>query len=355
MKNLATIQRIKKVEKHYNATALDIVQVLGWSVVTHRDQFKEGDLVVYVALDSILPHTNPAFAFLESKNWRVKTQKLRGHVSYGIVFPLNVLNPNLIIKEGMDVTKVMGVEKYEKPVPNCGEAKGVFPISLLKKTDEERLQNVPWVIDELRGKEIYVATKYDGASITHTNMPVEDPEAINALDEKHQGFNVCSRNMLLKRPVGDPDSAFWRETVRNRVEEAIPEGLAMQSELIGEGIQKNSHKLVGNDLRVFNVLDIAQNEPAKLWGLDAMVDFCAMRGWATADIVFRGKFEDLGCETIEDFVKLADKTKYVTPEGKKVQAEGIVVRLVNPEICPKMSKELSFKVISAKYALKHGE
>ena len=121
--SLATIQKIKQVEHHYNADALDIVKVLGWDVITRRGEFKAGDLIVYVALDSILPHGNPDFSFLEKCNWRIKTQKLRGHVSYGIVFPLTVLNPNLIIKEGMDVTKVMGVEKYEKPVPNCGEPK----------------------------------------------------------------------------------------------------------------------------------------------------------------------------------------------------------------------------------------
>lgn len=355
--SLATVQRIKKVEHHWNADALDIVKVLGWDVITRRDEFKVGDYVVYVALDSILPSDNPAFSFLENKNWRIKTQKLRGHVSYGIVFPLTVLTDieaSIIIKEGMDVTDIIGVKKYEKPVPNCGEAKGGFPISLLKKTDEERLQNIPWVLDELKGKEIYVAVKADGSSITHVNMPEEGSD-VDFIDEKHRGFNVCSRNMLLKRPEGEPDSAFWRETISKGIEDFLPKNVAIQSELIGEGIQSNPHKIQGNDLKVFNVFDVAQNTQPKMWSLDEMILLCDCYDLQMVDVIFRGKFEDLGCKTIEDFVEYADKAKYITPNGQEVQAEGIVVRLVNPERCDKLGKELSFKVISPKYALKHGE
>jgi len=193
------------------------------------------------------------------------------------------------------------------------------------------------------------------SSITHTQMPIEEEEeGINTLDEKFQGFNVCSRNMLLKRPVGDPNSAFWRATIENDIEKYIFNGMAIQSELIGPSIQGNPHKLDATDMRVFNIMSIAPNVPAERWSLEDMKSYCESVELQMVDIIFEGKFEDLGCETVEDFVELANKAKYKTSKGE-VQAEGIVVRLCEPEPHPRMGKELSFKVISPKYALKHGE
>ena len=41
----ATIQKILSVENHPNADRLDIVKVLRWSVITKKDEFKEGTFV----------------------------------------------------------------------------------------------------------------------------------------------------------------------------------------------------------------------------------------------------------------------------------------------------------------------
>ena len=51
----ATIQEILEINEHPNADALELATILGWQVVIKKDQFKVGDKVVYVGLDSILP------------------------------------------------------------------------------------------------------------------------------------------------------------------------------------------------------------------------------------------------------------------------------------------------------------
>ena len=89
-KNLATIQRVRNVRHHPNADALDLVQVLGWQVVTKRDEYKSEDLCVYVVIDTVLPE-KPEFEFLRNKHFRIKPIRLRGEESAGICFPLSIL------------------------------------------------------------------------------------------------------------------------------------------------------------------------------------------------------------------------------------------------------------------------
>lgn len=90
MSELATIQRITNVRHHNNADALDIVKVLGWEVVTKRDEFKVGELCVYICIDTILPEV-PEFEFLRNKHFRIKPIQLRKEYSNGICFPLSIL------------------------------------------------------------------------------------------------------------------------------------------------------------------------------------------------------------------------------------------------------------------------
>src|SRR5512137_243642 len=121
MNNLATMQVVKNVRHHPNADALDLVQILGWQVVTKRDEFKEGDLCVYIVIDTVLPE-KPDFEFLRNKHFRIKPIRLRGEESAGICFPLSILgnfgyDMRGPVMEGVDVTQWIGVKHYEKPVP----------------------------------------------------------------------------------------------------------------------------------------------------------------------------------------------------------------------------------------------
>jgi len=101
MANEASIQTILSVEHCPNSDNLDVVNVLGWNVVTKRDEFKVGEPCVYVQIDTILPE-RPEFEFMRNKNFRVKTIRLRGQLSQGICFPINILETIMngkIIKE----------------------------------------------------------------------------------------------------------------------------------------------------------------------------------------------------------------------------------------------------------------
>ena len=110
MRKLATIQKIVELNPIPKADAIECAKVLGWEIVVKKGEFKIGDSVVYIEIDSIVPD-KPEFEFLRDRKFRVKTIKLRGQISQGICFPLNIL-PQGKYKEGDDVTDILKISKY---------------------------------------------------------------------------------------------------------------------------------------------------------------------------------------------------------------------------------------------------
>lgn len=316
--NLATIQRVRNVHPCPNSDNLDIVQVLGWQVVTKRNEFPEGSLCVYIAIDTILPDTNPEFEFLRNKNFRIKPIRLRGEESAGICFPLSILdkmpdgyNPaeyvpsSQVVAEGEDVTHILGIKHYEKPIPAelAGQAHGTIP-GFLIVTDEKNLRTYPDALPELWGRPYYITRKDDGCSGTFF---VRDGV-----------FGVCSRRIHLKE---SETNGFWRMArkydIENVIKAAFPNtDIAIQGEVVGPGIQENHLGLTELELHVFNLFSI---ESRSYMTYDKLVQFCSDQRLTMVTII-----EDSSAfgHNIEGLVKFAAEQKY--PNG--YPAEGIVIR-----------------------------
>ena len=192
MRHLASIKKITAINPIPGKDRIGLATVDGWTVIVNKADYQEGDLCVYVEIDSVLPE-KPEFEFLRSKDFRIKTMKMAGCISQGICFPLDILPPG-DYKENDDVTEVIGVTKWERVdatdelqevkakklkypkwlmrwkwfrnlVYRRGdrrEAKG-FP-SFISKTDETRIQNAPFYLDN-PGPWV-VTEKIDGQSGT---------------------------------------------------------------------------------------------------------------------------------------------------------------------------------------------
>lgn len=260
-RKLATVRAIDSLSAIPNADAIEVAHIGGWEVVVKKGDHKPGDLVVYCEVDSYLPE-RPEFEFLRKgcfrsavdglrAGFRIKTVKLRGQVSQGIVFPLHILDDECTFRsinaaEGDDVTDELGIIKYERPLsPQLrGQAAGYFP-SWIPKTDEPRWQNIKGAIDRNRMHEFDCTEKLDGSSMT---VAVRGEESF-----------ICSRNVWLKE---DDDNAFCnlaRElgvvaAMRAYAESRQWHGLVLQGELIGPGIQGNRYQLSRHEWRIFNIL-----------------------------------------------------------------------------------------------------
>ncbi len=187
MRQLVSIQSVNSIEPIPGADAIEKIRVLGWWVVVKKGEHRAGDRVVYAEIDSLLPE-RPEFEFLRAgsfrpaqvdaatgsvvlrSGFRIKTVRLRGQVSQGICFPLSILPADAPTEEGADVTEILGVVKWEPPLPvgMGGRVKGLFP-DFLPKTDETRVQLLEEALSRYRGKTFNVTEKLDGTSFTRSS------------------------------------------------------------------------------------------------------------------------------------------------------------------------------------------
>ncbi len=327
MRKLASIQKIKNLENIPNADAIEKATVLGWQLVVKKNEFKIGDLCVYVEIDSILPEKD-AFEFLRNKNFRIKTLKLRGQISQGICFPLSVLPNELKIEEDKDVTEILGIVKYEPKIPTelSGVMKGGFP-SFISKTDETRVQVLQDLLDEYKGTSCYITEKLDGTSATFFMYNNE--------------FGVCSRNMELEK---SETNTYWKVAVELNLEEklrSLNKNIAIQAELVGSSIQGNKLAVKGQTIYVFNLFFIDENKYANYTDLVRIVK--NEMGLNVVPILETDYILENNIETI------LTKANIKSTINSKVEAEGIVIR------CKDIEKQISFKAINNNFLLKYNE
>lgn len=331
MRKLASVQRIKSLDPVAGADAIERAVVLGWQLVVKKGEFKVGELCVYCEVDCMMPD-DPRFEFLKSRGMRIKTIRLRGQISQGICFPLSILPGGFDIQEDADCTMSLGIAKYEPPVPAClnGIAKGAFP-SFIPKTDETRVQILQDFLDRYKGEVCYVSEKVDGSSATFY---------VN-----NQEFGVCTRNLEL---VEDPENTIWKIARESDIESklrATGTNIAVQGEVIGEGVQGNPLKLRGQSIKFFNVVDIDRRE---YLSFDKFMEFMRKLALETVPVIA----VDYRLENdINALVKMATRKSLVCPD---VWAEGIVIRPLIECIDPVIGR-VSFKAVNPEFLLKTGQ
>lgn len=333
MRKLASIQKIKNIEPIEGADTIAKATVLGWQLVVRKEEFKIGDWCVYCEIDSILPD-RPEFSAIRARSNRIKTIRLRGQISQGICFPLSVLPKGTELAEDLDVTELLGIEKYEPPIPAhlSGVVKGNFP-SFVPKTDETRVQVLQNVLERYKGTACYVAEKLDGSSVTYF--------------VKDGCFGVCSRNLELER---DEENSMWKFAIENDLEHkllALNKNISLQGEIIGEGIQKNKYRLKGQTVYFFNAFDIDGYRYVSFSNLKSILSALNLK---LVPIV--NDHYVLSSE-IEVLIRLS---KLHSALNAETLAEGVVIRPIE-EITDKygMQGRLSFKVINPEFLIKYDE
>jgi len=356
MRQLATIRTVVSTRPIQGADRIEVAQVDGWECVVKKGEFEVGQHIVYVEVDSVMPE-RPEFEFLRDRKFRVRTIKLRGQVSQGLVLPLDIL-PAGNYKLGDDVTELLGVTKYDpqaqqeallltkqpktptNPVVKFlmrfkwyrklfmkPKRKGGFP-DWIVKTDETRIQNLTTLFDIERKKSTLfsVTEKVDGQSATYF---------LQKISRRKYEFGVCSRNIRL----GTPDnSSYWtiarKYNIENVLKQLIGEyqTIVLQGEICGDGIQGNKYHISGYDFFAFNLI-----YPDHKCTTAEIKETLAPFGIKSVPIVEEGKALP---ETIAELVEYSKGKSVVRKEQKR---EGVVMRNVQNNI--------SFKVINPDFLL----
>ena len=317
-RGLAWIGQITELTPIANADRIELATVVcgaggKWSGVVKKNDFAIGHSAIVYLQDAIVPQC-PELSFLAASNWRVKMARFRGAPSECVT-----VKNDYESCVGADMTATLGVTKYEKPIPGAlgGNPVGNFP-SFIPKTDEPNFQTAYRLLDALRGQRWYATVKSDGSSTTAYR--------------RGDHFGVCSRNLeLFESPC-----AFWNVANKYNLRETLPDGIAIQFETVGPGIQKNPIELQAIDGVAFNAYHI---DDKRYLNRNEFGKLCLNLQMPTAQIVDNGEEFNLDKTALQ---KLAEG-KY--PNGKN--REGIVIR---PYVEQWVGHDrLSFKVINLDY------
>lgn len=329
-RQMASVRRIAELHPIPEADRIERAVIDGFDVVVQKGIYSIGDLCIYCETDSILPVTNPEFAFLEGK--RIKIKRLRGIYSYGIAFPMSILGVDSDkYQENDDLTEILGVEKWEPEIETPGSSsRKTFP-SWIPKTDETRFQSTLETIKKLVGTECIVTEKVDGSSTTHF------------LDSEGN-YHCCSRT----REV-DPDDVFYKRSVACNIPELLknlPEGAVVQGEMLGPDIQKNKYNLQKHQIRMFNL-----RLNGKFVNEDNALDMLENAGFLTVPVLNESW-------TLTDdkdvLLNMSIGTSVLNP---KQQREGLVIRpkhdfYVKSDIRGQFVEgRFSFKIINPKFEM----
>ena len=246
MRKMATLRRIDEIKPIPDADLIELVIMDGWqSIVLKAENFKVGDFVFYLEVDSWVPHTLAPFltsnpdkikSFNDVPGNRLKTAKKRGELSQGLIIPLHKALD-------FDFSSALGVQKWEpkEDARLSGNPRGNFPAQV-PKTDQERIQNRKrQFMDDYR-QQVYEKTeKLHGTSGTFY------------LDADGD-FHVCSRNNDLTR---DEKNVYWQVAIKYDIEQKLRDAelldYAIQGEICGPGINGNDYGLKDYQFFVFDV------------------------------------------------------------------------------------------------------
>jgi RNA ligase (TIGR02306 family) len=370
-RKLVTIRQVKDIIPIKGADLIETLVIDGWQCVGKKGEFSKGDLAIYFEIDSFLP-LEPEFNFLEkcckkkmgdTYGLRLKTQKFKGAISQGLALPYSKLkryfeeNPfnancdtRMSLNNSDDLAPLMGVIKYEPPIPAqlSGDLNGIFP-NFIRKTDEERIQNL-WdtYSKNLSSDSEFTATiKLDGTSMTcfviDTNKYTTNH--IDKLEVKpNYYFGVCSRNFELKE---SSINSYWN-VANTKIKDKFLDyciknkrNLAIQGELMGEGIQNNREKLKGHNFYCYKIWDIDKQQYVSNKERIDIIQELNIDGVPIISKSIKPFKEFSSIEQILDFA-----------EGESINnpiREGVVFtsNTINDE-------NISFKVISNKFLLKGG-
>lgn len=336
-RKLATIRKIAEVRAIEGADAIEACRVGGWWVVCKKGEFQVDQVALYLEIDSWVPtelapflsRGNQPREFEGVKGERLRTIKLKGQLSQGLLLPIpedTIKGAGILIAEGLDLTDHLGILKYEKPIPVqlAGLVKGNFP-SFIPKTDQPRIQNLSDILEELSDPlhGWSVTEKIDGSSMT---VFVNGEES-----------GVCSRNLELKY---DPNNSFWEAAIKYDIINKINKtgrNLAIQGELFGEGIQGNAYKISGRKFYCFDIWDI---DNQKYLMTKDMFDICDALDIESVPLL---EYDISINKDIEKLILEADGKSVI---GAKPDREGVVYQ-------SNRVHDLSFKSISAKWLLKN--
>lgn len=386
---LAHIQLVHDIRPIEGADNIELVHVLGWTLIAKKGEFQEGDKAVYIEIDSQVPSNDERFAFLANKHYKIKTYKLNkfGVISQGLALPLSSFpelgdaEVNTDVTEALHITYAVVEDRSRKAHVDIWASlrnrrpdlfkkwwfrillkyrwghwiidkiwgkkalkETAFPSEYCSKTDEERVQNMPYILED---KAPYIVTeKIDGTSSTYVLVNHAKPGKAPKYE-----FIVSSRNVRQLDPdqvCYHNENVYWEmaekydlKNVMAKILEQLPHStyIVLQGETYGEGLQGNKYKMNYRDIAFFNLIDSHNGK----WDTTTARSFLANFKLPWVPIV---NTEYVLPNTVDELLQAATGPSCVNPE---VLREGWVIRRETE------NGIISFKAVSPEFLIKNKE
>lgn len=353
------VLQIEKISEHPNADKLELAELKGWSCVIQKGKYKPDDKVVYFPIDSILPETLEATIFgkdskIKLNKHRVRTIKLRGAISQGLVVPIEMCGfAHFAVEVGQDVTKKLGVTKYEPPPPrfqgasNKNRSRRNPNPNFSKYTSIENIKNYNKVFEP--ADEVVITEKIHGTNFRagwvkfDSNTLWKKFKGLLRLNPKYE-FVYGSHNVQLSQQLlysGWYDKNVYADkVVTHNLKEKLGPGQTVYGEIYGPNIQKGYGYGLKNGQTKLIIFDVMQDKK--------YLDHTGVRMFATLhslDIVptlYEGKISGV------DLNWVVGGKSALCPDQKV--REGVVIRSKEEARCHMGRKIL--KAINPEYLLK---
>lgn len=403
-RELAYVVTVDAIEPIPGKDRVECARVGGWTCMVPKGAMKAGDPAIYIEIDSLVPLDKEVFSFCGRYNGKIKTQKFRNpdgsqFWSQGLLmaasdFGWTINGSTIVDDKGVEhnaedeskfLTKQLGITYYEAednkrkansdpyaPVraalnrhPKIAKKYGrfikkhkfaqvIFMLlfgkkkdkkkswpSWVKKTDEERVQNMPWILNDK--SEWFATEKIDGTSSTYT---------MRGRGRKKE-FYICSRNVCFDTPEKMATGSYYDTNVYQEmgikydIENVLSslmevdktlEFVTIQGETYGAGVQKREYGLKGHDFMAFNLIFGYKDGRKERLNPKEMTEILA--GYEVPCVPIINEHFILP-DTVEELLNIATGNSAV--DGKP--REGIVFR--SPD------GQKSFKAVSNEFLMKY--
>lgn len=369
------VVKIDSKENHPNADRLTIYKIGGYTCISNKledgsDRYNVGDLVVYIPSDSVLPEALlKKMEFWDEEKGkgilagslgnRVKPLKLRGIFSEGVLYPVHCTYETICIDgntwnkingcsiedpvdggdwawskniEGMDVSKLLGITKYEPVIPaSMGGEIFNGGTEIVEKYDVEPIQKYMNILIE--GEEVVMETKIHG---TNCRWIFSQEETNEEAFGKNKNVFIASKGqgdkgLFFKNNKNNDSNVYCKSFLDGDIESKVLSSklwkdgntIHVFAEVYGSGIQDLTYGMI-NGKYTYAVFDVyvGKARHGRYLNYDELKEFCSECNLKMVDILYRGPF------SMEKVKEYTDGFDTIGTNPKQIR-EGIVIKPLN--------------------------
>jgi RNA ligase (TIGR02306 family) len=364
------VLRIASVENHPDADRLSINAVLGYCAISNKledgsHRYKAGDLIVYIPEGAVVPEwiLKPGFwdekknkgILAGSKGDRVKSIRLRGIFSTGILFPLNAdqktvsnQTDTLEVAEGDDVSGFLGIFKYEPVIPMGMSGEVCNVAEAPHSYDFESIQRLPDLFDA--GEIVEASEKIHGSCFQFGYIP-----GLNHEELFFDGNVYCAskglgaKGLVFKNNAAN-DANLYVRSLRKMLDDDLGEILKdicdagklpirIWGEVFGQGVQDLHYGQTGVAVRIFDIK--LGNEFVSRENFQSLAKQLKLE---TVPVLYTGPYDLPALEAVRDGKDAISGTNV---------REGIVIRSLVEGRHPYHGRKIG-KFVSPDYLLRKG-